>query len=59
MEADENEFWELINGSESKLASSVHSKVVKAWVWKQRLANAEIILHVKPDQLRAPTHLFQ
>jgi hypothetical protein len=45
------ELWEVVDGTESKPTGSVNSKLMKTWTKRQRLAHAEIILHVETDQL--------
>jgi len=45
------ELWEVIDGSESKPASSANTKAVRTWVKRQWLAHVEIILHIETNQL--------
>jgi Domain of unknown function (DUF4219) len=38
------DLWDIVDGTEEKPAGSASSKAVKAWIKRQRLAHAEIIL---------------
>ncbi len=44
------ELWDVVSGDETKPIGSLGSKVVKAFVKKQKMARAEIILHVSTSQ---------
>ena len=45
------DLWDIVAGMEVRPAGSNNTKAVKSWQKKQRLAQAEIILHVEPSQL--------
>ena len=45
------DLWDIVDGMEVRPTRSDNTKAVKSWQKKQRLAQAEIILHVEPSQL--------
>jgi hypothetical protein len=47
----EKDLWDVVNGTEVRPAGSVNSKAVRAFVKKQQVARAKIILHIEVSQL--------
>jgi gag-polypeptide of LTR copia-type len=47
----EKGLWDVVDGSEHRPAGSDNSKAVHAYVKKQQVARAKIILHIEPSQL--------
>ena len=43
--------WDVVDSKEVRPAGSDNTKAMKSWQKKQRLAKAEIILHIEPSQL--------
>ena len=47
----EKDLWDIVEGTEVRPAGSVNSKAVRAFVKKQQVARAKIILHIEASQL--------
>ena len=47
----EKDLWGVVDGSESRPAGSPNLKPVRAFIKKQQVARAKIILHIEPSQL--------
>jgi gag-polypeptide of LTR copia-type/Zinc knuckle len=47
----EKDLWDVVDGTEGRPAGSDNSKAVRAYVKKQQVARAKIILHIEPSQL--------
>ena len=47
----EKDLWDVVNGNEVRPTGSVNSKAVRAFVKKQQVARAKIILHIELSQL--------
>jgi hypothetical protein len=48
---EEKELWDIVSGNETMPTTGPNSKATKAFLRKQRLARAKIILHVEDSQL--------
>ncbi|KAG2079196.1 hypothetical protein BDR04DRAFT_996814 [Suillus decipiens] len=49
--SDEQDLWDVMKGVETRPLFGPHSKQVKAFVHKQKLVRAKIILHLSTSQL--------
>jgi hypothetical protein len=47
----EKDLWDVVDGTEARPLGSVNTKAVRAFVKKQQVARAKIILHIEASQL--------
>ena len=51
------DLWDVVDGSETQPTGSNNSKVIRAFVKKQQLAQSKIILNIQKSQLPHTRHL--